>query len=73
MLERNTRSICSIVEDEGTRYLGMTLEWDYKNRKVHLLIPGYIPKALKRFEHELPKKPQDQPYPHVPPNYGAKL
>ena len=60
------------VEDEGTRYLGMTLEWDYKNRKVHLSIPGYVPKALKRFNHEFPSRPQHQPYPHVPPDYGAK-
>ena len=61
------------VEDEGTRYLGMTLEWDYIQRKVHLSMPGYIPKALKRFDHEPPLKRQDQPYPHVPPNYGARV
>ena len=60
------------VEDEGTRYLGMTLEWDYINRKVHLTMPGYVPKALKRFNHTAPNRPQNQPYPHVPPNYGAK-
>ena len=59
------------VEDEGTRYLGITLEWDYVKRKVHLSMPGYVPKALKRFNHEAPNRPQDQPYPHVPPNYGA--
>ena len=61
------------VDHGGTRYLGITLEWDYENRKVHLSMPGYIPKALKRFEHKPPRKPQDQPYPHVPPNYGAKV
>ena len=61
------------VEDDGTRYLGMTLEWDYIQRKVHLSMPGYIPRALKRFEHEPPLKRQDQPYPHVPPNYGARV
>ena len=36
-------------------------------------MPGYVTKALKRFEHEPPKKQQDQPYPHVIPNYGAKV
>ena len=60
------------VEDEGTRYLGMTLEWDYANKKVHLSIPGYVTKALKQFNHEFPSRPQHQPYPHVPPDYGAK-
>ena len=36
-------------------------------------MPGYIPKALKRFGHEPPPKLQDQLYPHAPPNYWAKL
>ena len=35
-------------------------------------MPGYIPKALLCFKHPIPTKPQDQPYPHVKPNYGAK-
>jgi hypothetical protein len=26
---------------EGTRYLGITLDWDYKKREVHLSMPGY--------------------------------
>ena len=30
-------------------------------------------KALKRFNHQKPKKMQHQPYPHLPPNYGAKI
>jgi len=35
-------------------------------------MPGYVQKALTRFQHPLPAKRQDQPYPHVKPNYGAK-
>jgi hypothetical protein len=31
---------------EGTKYLGLTLNWDFKNRRVHLSMPGYIKKAL---------------------------
>jgi hypothetical protein len=31
---------------EGTRYLGITLNWDYSQRKVHLSMPGYIENAL---------------------------
>ena len=27
---------------------------------------------FKRFEHKAPSRPQHQPYPHTPPNYGAK-
>ena len=35
-------------------------------------MPGYVDKALARFKHPPPAKPQHQPYPHVKPNYGAK-
>ena len=58
---------------EGTRYLGLTLDWDYTKREVHLSMPGYIENALVRFGHELPVKPQMQPYPHTIPTYGAKI
>ena len=44
------------IEWEGTRYIGITLDWDYKRRQVHLLIPHYVKKALKQFQHKLKKK-----------------
>ncbi len=56
---------------EGEQYCGLTIKWDYKGRKVHLSMPGYMRKALTRFQHPPPAKQQDQPYPHVKPNYGA--
>ena len=33
---------------------------------------NYVVIALKRFHHLQPHKPQNQPYPHVKPIYGAK-
>lgn len=33
---------------------------------------SYVTNALRQFNHTVPRKPQDQPYPHVKPNYGAK-
>jgi hypothetical protein len=57
---------------EGKRYLGLDLDWDYTKRQVHLSMLNYVADAIKRFHHERPRKPQDQPYPHVKPNYGAK-
>ena len=56
----------------GKRYLGINLDWDYAHLKVHLSMLQYVIDALKRFNHKHPHKPQDQPYPHVKPNYGAK-
>ena len=54
---------------DGTRYVGLTLDWDYKLRKVHLSMPGYIEKALIRFGHIPPDKPQLQPHPHTVSTY----
>ena len=46
---------------EGERYCGLTLKWDYAGRKVHLTMPNYVAKALMRFQHPPPSKPQDHP------------
>ena len=35
-------------------------------------MPGYVDKALIRFNHPRPSKPQHQPHPHLPIVYGAK-
>ncbi|EJK62785.1 hypothetical protein THAOC_16591 [Thalassiosira oceanica] len=56
----------------GTKYIGITLDWDYEKRHVHLSMPGYGAKALTRFQHPAPSTRQDSPHPHTPPNYGAK-
>lgn len=61
------------IDKKGSRYIGITMDWDYEKREVHLSMPGYREKALKRFQHERPAKPQNQPYPHIPPKYGAKV
>ena len=39
---------------------------------MHISIPGYIEDALTRYKHARPQTPQNQPHPHVPPNYGSK-
>ena len=56
----------------GARYIGITLDWDYDNRKVHLSMPGYVKKALKQFQHVKRPKPQHAPYPSARIIYGAK-
>ncbi len=58
---------------EGERYFGLTLKWDYTKREVQIMMPGYVSKGLQRFDHPHPDKPQDQPHPHAPPHYGAKV
>ena len=63
-----------IEEDwKGTRYLGITLDWDYKKREVHLSMPGYVERALARFGHLIPKNLQHQPHKHTVPTSGATI
>jgi hypothetical protein len=57
---------------KGGQYCGLTLKWDYEGKKVHILMPRYVTKALTHFWHPPPVKSQDQPYLHAKPNYGAK-
>ena len=60
------------VDWEATTYIGLTVEWDYINRKVHIHMPGYLDSALLRFKHERPRTKQNSPHRHVAPQYGAK-
>ena len=48
------------------------LDWDYKNRKVHLSMVPYLQKALQQFDNIVPSKRQDLPYPYTELKYGAK-
>ena len=57
---------------EGKRYLGLTLDWDYQQRQVHISMPEYVPEALKRFKRECPRRKQTSPHAHTPITYGAK-
>ena len=41
-----------IEEDwRGTRYIRLTVDWDYRRREVHISMPGYIEKVLAGFGH----------------------
>ena len=34
-------------------------------------MPGYVTKQLKKYKHEVSKRPQHEPYPLAPYKYGA--
>ena len=63
----------TITQDDGTRFNGITLKWNYKERECELSLPGYNQQALIRFKHPLPTKPQHSPYPWNPPKYGQRV
>jgi hypothetical protein len=44
-----------LVEKEGERYCGLTIKWDYPNKKVHISMPKYIENGLKSFQHPPPQ------------------
>jgi len=61
-----------VTEDwEATRYCGLSLRWDYAQRTVDLSMPGYIDRALQRFRHPTPTRPEHSPHAWQPPSYGA--
>jgi hypothetical protein len=64
--------MCSIKK-EGERYCGITIKWEYVEKKVHLLMPSYVEKALTQFQHPPPIVPQDWLHQHVKNTYGAKV
>ena len=51
---------------------GLTIDWNYKDKYVDISIPGYVEKALHRFQHKSPKKPQYAPHKWNIPIYGQK-
>lgn len=57
----------------GSEYIGLTIDWDYKHKKVHISMPKYATKAFKWLLHPNPTKLQGSPYQHTLPQYGAKV
>jgi hypothetical protein len=57
----------------GTVYCGISLEWDYANHWVDLSMPGYVAKALLRFQHPRPLCLAHAPSHWHRPEYGAKV
>jgi len=61
------------IDEEGKNYLGLTLSWNYADRYVDVLMPGYVRAARQRFKHPQPKRPQFSPHPWQPPTYGQPI
>ena len=65
--EEHAKHLLSIIQQnykckaewDGSRYLGLTLDWDYQKREVHVSMPGHVHEALQRFQWRAPSKPQD--------------
>ncbi|GAX14227.1 hypothetical protein FisN_1Hu418 [Fistulifera solaris] len=56
----------------ASRYVGLTINWDYDNRTADISMPGYVERALSRFEHPTPAKPEHSPHAWTAPIYGSR-
>jgi hypothetical protein len=61
------------VDWTGTKYCGLALDWDYQNRTVDISMPGYIERALHKFQHDPPTRAQHSPHAWTAPAYGATI
>ena len=60
------------IDWQGQHYCGLTLQWNYGAGYVDVSMPGYVHKALKKFQHPVPLRPQHAPHKWTRPTYGAK-
>jgi hypothetical protein len=65
------RELYTITTDFGTtqKYVGITLQHNRTKRHIDMSIPGYVQKAIQRFQRTNVKG-ADSPIIYVPPNYG---
>jgi hypothetical protein len=59
------------VDWKGSLYCGVKLSWDYINQHVTRQMPGYIGKALTKYQHPHPTVPQHAPYKMTTIQYSA--
>jgi hypothetical protein len=52
------------IDWSGALYCGLTLDWHYS--------AGYVPRALAKFNHPPPLRPQHAPHKWIEPVYGSK-
>ena len=71
-LKNTIEENCTVTTEwDGQRYIGITLDWDYKIIQVHISMPNYVTKSLKQFKHKFQKN-KYRPYPSAPIIYGSK-
>jgi hypothetical protein len=61
------------VDMTASKFCGMTLDLKYEAGHVTISMPGYVEKALQRFTHPDPTRPQHSPHHWIAPKYGATI
>ena len=60
------------VDWAGSKFLGMTVQYDRSRHALTLSMPGYVQAAMRRFDVQRKPKPTHSPALFVAPAYGAK-
>eukprot|EP00957_Ditylum_brightwellii_P112728 8593496-Ditylum_brightwellii.AAC.1 len=61
------------MDCNGGHHCGLTLNWRYKDNYVNVLMPGFVAKSLKKFQHATPVKPQYALHKWNQPKYRQKV
>ena len=56
------------VDWTGSQYCGHTLDWNYDQRIVDMSMPGYVEKAVQKYQYQ-PMQKQDAPHEWTTPVY----
>ncbi len=65
---------CTIaINMTGSLFCCIHLTWNYTLGHVDCHMPGYINKALTKYQHPKPVSPQHAPYKAAPIQYGARV
>jgi hypothetical protein len=56
----------------GLLYCRITLDWHYDAGYADISMPGYVDRALSKFQHPAPKQSQHTPHQWIKPVYGSK-
>ena len=58
-------------DQKGTKFVGLTINYNRNKRYLDISCPGYVAKVLKRFAHRN-ITPCETPMTYTPPKYGAQ-
>ena len=61
------------IDWKGKNYCGLTMDWNYKEGFVDVYMPGYVDRALAKFNHTKPTRFQHTPHRWNQPIYGKRI
>jgi hypothetical protein len=68
LIEALKKDYTITIDWGATKYIGLTIDWDYDKGKVHVHMPGFLDKVFLKFKHVAPSKEQTHPIPTPFPN-----